>query len=137
MERRSAVKTTEGTHEKDADALHGRRESGHFEVAFAGAGVDAVVFDPDPVRGGKIVIQAKRYTYTVDVSSVRDLYGTVLNEGAMKGILFMSSSFGPDACEFAKDKPLTLLSGSNMLPFLQGHGVKAHIDLTARSTRTD
>jgi restriction system protein len=25
-------------------------------------GVDAVAFDPDPIRGGKIVIQAKRYT---------------------------------------------------------------------------
>ena len=42
-------------------------------------GVDALVFDPDPVRGGKYVIQAKRYTTTVDVSAVRDLYGTVLN----------------------------------------------------------
>ena len=48
-------------------------------------GVDAVAFDPDPIRGGKIVIQAKRYTNTVGVSAVRDLYGTVLNEGATKG----------------------------------------------------
>jgi restriction system protein len=36
-------------------------------------GVDAVAFDPDPIRGGKIVIQAKRYTHTVGVSAVRDL----------------------------------------------------------------
>lgn len=43
-------------------------------------GVDAVAFDPDPIRGGKIVIQAKRYTSTVGVSAVRDLYGTVMNE---------------------------------------------------------
>lgn len=28
-------------------------------------GVDAIAFDPDPIRGGKIVIQAKRYTNTV------------------------------------------------------------------------
>ena len=27
-------------------------------------GVDAVIFDPDPLRGGKIVVQAKRYTNT-------------------------------------------------------------------------
>ena len=45
-------------------------------------GVDAIAFDPDPIRGGKIVIQAKRYTSTVGVSFVRDLYGTVMNEGA-------------------------------------------------------
>ena len=43
-------------------------------------GVDAVVFDPDPIRGGKIVIQAKRYTNVVVVSAVRDLYGTLMNE---------------------------------------------------------
>jgi restriction system protein len=49
-------------------------------------GVDAVVFDPDPIRGGKIVIQAKRWTNTVGVAAVRDLYGTVMNEGANKGI---------------------------------------------------
>ena len=30
-------------------------------------GVDAVIFDPDPIRGGKIIIQAKRYTNTVGV----------------------------------------------------------------------
>ncbi len=30
-------------------------------------GVDAVAFDPDPIRGGKIVIQAKRYTNVVGV----------------------------------------------------------------------
>lgn len=41
-------------------------------------GVDAVAFDPDPIRGGKIVIQAKRYTNTVGVDAVRDLYGTVI-----------------------------------------------------------
>jgi restriction system protein len=92
-------------------------------------GVDAVAFDPDPVRGGKIVIQAKRYTNTVEVSAVRDLYGTVMNEGAMKGILVTTSTFGPDAYSFAKDKPLTLLDGSNLLHLLERHGRRAYIDL--------
>ena len=92
-------------------------------------GVDAIAFDPDPIRGGKIVIQAKRYTNTVGVASVRDLYGTVVNEGATKGILVSTSDYGPDAYEFAKDKPLTLLSGSNLLHLLQKHGHRAKIDL--------
>jgi restriction system protein len=93
-------------------------------------GVDAVAFDPDPIRGGKIVIQAKRYAYTVGVSAVRDLYGTVLNEGASKGILVTTSDYGPDAYEFANGKPLTLLSGSHLLHLLGKHGVSAHINLT-------
>jgi restriction system protein len=92
-------------------------------------GVDAVAFDPDPIRGGKIVIQAKRYTNTVSVSAVRDLYGTVLNEGATKGILVTTADYGPDAYEFAKGKPLTLLSGSELLYLLQKHGHRARIDL--------
>ncbi|HAB51915.1 MAG: hypothetical protein A2315_11005 [Ignavibacteria bacterium RIFOXYB2_FULL_35_12] len=92
-------------------------------------GVDAVAFDPDPIRGGKIVIQAKRYTNTVGVSAVRDLYGTVLNEGATKGILVTTSDYGSDAYEFAKGKPLTLLNGSNLLFLLEKHGHKAKIDL--------
>lgn len=92
-------------------------------------GVDAVAFDPDPIRGGKIVIQAKRYTNTVDVSAVRDLYGTVMNEGATKGILVTTSNFGPDAYNFAKDKPLTLMNGNNLLFLLSKHGHQARIDL--------
>jgi restriction system protein len=92
-------------------------------------GVDAVAFDPDPIRGGKIVIQAKRYTNPVDVAAVRDLYGTVMNEGATKGILVTTSSFGPDAYRFAKDKPLTLLDGSNLLHLLSKHGHRVRIDL--------
>ncbi len=92
-------------------------------------GVDAVAFDPDPIRGGKIVIQAKRYTNTVGVSAVRDLYGTTMNEGATKGILVTTADYGPDAYEFAKGKPITLLNGSNLLHLLQKHGYHAKIDL--------
>lgn len=92
-------------------------------------GVDAVAFDPDPIRGGKIVIQAKRYTNVVGVSAVRDLYGTTMNEGATKGILVTTANYGIDAYEFAKGKPLTLLNGSNLLHLLEKHGHKARIDL--------
>lgn len=92
-------------------------------------GVDAVAFDPDPIRGGKIVIQAKRYTNTVGVSAVRDLYGTVLNEGATKGILVTTSDYGPDAYEFSKNKPITLMNGANLLYLLEKFGIKARIDI--------
>lgn len=92
-------------------------------------GVDAIAFDPDPIRGGKIVIQAKRYTNTVGVAAVRDLYGTVHNEGATKGILVTTSDYGPDAYEFANGKPLTLLTGSELLYLLGKHGYSAKIDL--------
>ncbi len=92
-------------------------------------GVDAIAFDPDPIRGGKIVIQAKRYTNTVGVSAVRDLFGTVMNEGANKGILVTTSDYGSDSYEFAKGKPLTLLNGANLLYLLEKHGTRARIDI--------
>jgi len=92
-------------------------------------GVDAIAFDPDPIRGGKIVIQAKRYTNTVGVSAVRDLFGTVMNEGANKGILVTTSDYGPDSYEFAKGKPITLLNGANLLYLLEKHGTQAKIDI--------
>jgi len=107
------------------------RSGGEVKITQASrdGGVDAVAFDPDPIRGGKIVIQAKRYTNIVGVSAVRDLYGTTLNEGATKGILVTTADYGPDAYEFAKGKPLTLLNGSNLLHLLEKHGHKAKIDL--------
>lgn len=85
-------------------------------------GVDAVIFDPDPLRGGKIIIQAKRYTNVVDVSAVRDLFGAVMNEGANKGILVTTSHYGSESYSFAKDKPLTLLDGRELLSLLEKHG---------------
>lgn len=92
-------------------------------------GVDAVAFDPDPIRGGKIVIQAKRYTNTVPVSAVRDLYGTVINEGANRGILITTSDYGRDSYDFAQNKPITLLNGGHLLGLLQKNGIQGRIDI--------
>jgi restriction system protein len=95
------------------------------------AGVDAVASDPDPIRGGKSVIQAKRYTNVVGVSSVRDLYGTMINEGAAKGILVTTSHYGADSRDFAKDKPITLIDGPNLVHLLEEHGYRVRIDLAS------
>mgnify|MGYP002336127471 CR=1 FL=1 len=92
-------------------------------------GVDAVIFDPDPLRGGKIVIQAKRYTLPVDVSAVRDLYGTVMNEGANSGILVTTSHYGPEAYAFVQNKPLKLINGAQLLGLLEKAGYRFRIDL--------
>lgn len=93
-------------------------------------GVDAIAFDNDPVKGGKFIIQAKRYNNVVPVSATRELYGTVINEGAIKGILVTTSYFGNDSREFAKDKPITLLDGSNLIYLLNEYGYKkVHIEL--------
>lgn len=94
-------------------------------------GVDAVAFDTRPILGGKVVIQAKRYRDTVGVSSVRDLYGTMMNEGANKGILVCTSQYGREAHRFCEDKPIELIDGSGLLYLLKEHaGVSARINPT-------
>lgn len=116
------------------------RELFELEYARAGAkveitrasrdrGVDAVVFDPDPMRGGKFIVQAKRYVNTVDVASVRDLYGTLISEGAARGILVTTSQYGRDSYEFIANKPITLIDGAKLLGLLEKHGRKFKIDL--------
>jgi len=91
-------------------------------------GVDCVAYDPRPIFGGKVVIQAKRYKHTVGVSAVRDLFGTMQNEGASKGILVTTSGYGKASYEFASGKPLELLDGANLLHLLAEHtGIEAKI----------
>lgn len=93
-------------------------------------GVDCVAFDNRPIFGGKVVIQAKRYKNTVGVSAVRDLFGTVQNEGASKGILVTTSGYGGASYQFASGKPLELLDGANLLSLLADHtGVEARIQV--------
>lgn len=92
-------------------------------------GVDCVAYDPRPIFGGKVVIQAKRYKHTVGVSAVRDLFGTMQNEGASKGILVTTSGYGKSSFEFAEGKPLELLSGTHLLYLLaENAGIEARIE---------
>lgn len=113
-----------------------------FEKEFAGRGaevkitqasrdrgVDAIAFDPDPIHGGKYVIQAKRYTNTVDVSAVRDLCAVVRKEGASRGILVTTSTYGADAYAFANNEPVTLLNGAELLGRLRKYGYNFRINL--------
>ena len=92
-------------------------------------GVDAIAFDSDPIRGGKYVIQAKRYNKVVPVSAVRDLYGTMINEGAVKGLLVTTSYYGNDSREFVKDKPISLIDGSNLIQMFSEYGYDFKIEL--------
>jgi restriction system protein len=93
-------------------------------------GVDCVAYDARPIFGGKVVIQAKRYKNTVGVSAVRDLFGTMQNEGATKGILVATSGYGKASHEFANGKPLELIDGGNLLFLLQEHaGIEAKIEV--------
>jgi restriction system protein len=92
-------------------------------------GVDCVAWDNRPIFGGKVIIQAKRYKNTVGVAAVRDLFGTLHNEGANKGILVTTSGYGKAAFDFSQGKPIELLDGGNLLYLLKEHsGIDAKIE---------
>jgi restriction system protein len=60
---------------------------------------------------------------------VRDLFGTVHNEGASKGILVTTSGYGQSSFEFAQGNPLELIDGANLLFLLAEHaGIEAKIE---------
>ncbi|MGV9313771.1 restriction endonuclease [Streptomyces sp. NPDC003691] len=90
-------------------------------------GVDVDALDPAPIRGGKIVVQVKRYRNTVPPTAVRDLYGTVQDAGANKGVLVTTSRFGPGSHAFANGKPLELVSGPELVDLLQRHGLRGQL----------
>ncbi|MFH8237461.1 restriction endonuclease [Streptomyces sp. NPDC018321] len=90
-------------------------------------GVDVDALDPTPIRGGKIVVQVKRYRNTVPPAAVRDLYGTVQDAGANKGVLVTTSGFGPGSHTFANGKPLELVSGPELVDLLHRHGLRGRL----------
>ncbi|MGW6690637.1 restriction endonuclease [Streptomyces sp. NPDC054961] len=90
-------------------------------------GVDVEALDPAPIRGGRIVVQVKRYRNTVPPTAVRDLYGTVQDRGANKGVLVTTATFGPGSYTFANGKPLELVPGAELVDLLHLHGLRGRL----------
>ncbi|MCX4528558.1 MULTISPECIES: restriction endonuclease [unclassified Streptomyces] len=90
-------------------------------------GVDVEAVDPAPIRGGRIVVQVKRYRNTVPPTAVRDLYGTVQDKGANKGVLVTTASFGPGSYTFANGKPLELVPGADLVDLLHQYGLRGRL----------
>ncbi|MGW7328287.1 restriction endonuclease [Streptomyces sp. NPDC054840] len=90
-------------------------------------GVDVEAVDPAPIRGGRIVVQVKRYRNTVPPTAVRDLYGTVQDKGANKGVLVTTASFGPGSYTFANGKPLELVPGAALVELLHQYGLRGRL----------
>jgi len=94
----------------------------HLTRPSSDAGVDAVAFDPDPIRGGKIIIQAKRYQDLVPKSAVRELIGAMGIERATRGYLVTTGRFSRDARELASEHNVTLFDGRELLHQLHTYG---------------
>ncbi|SEN76390.1 restriction system protein [Mesobacillus persicus] len=99
-------------------------------------GVDAVILDPDPIRGGKYIIQAKRYNDVVPPSAVRELNGIMNDEGAARGILVTTAYFGKESRDFVKNKPISLIDGPQLVYMLNEHGYKVKCEINKGKKET-
>ena len=79
-------------------------------------GIDILAHDDTPVTGGTYLVQCKRYSpdHKVGVSEVRELYGTMQEKHAAKGVLVTSSAFTTGALRFAEDKSIELIDGPHL-----------------------
>lgn len=92
-------------------------------------GIDGVIFDDDPIRGEKYIIQAKKYNDIVSPSAVRELSGTMHHEKATRGILITTGYFGPDSHTFAKDNNITLIDGNRLVYMLNSYGYTVRCEI--------
>jgi restriction system protein len=90
-------------------------------------GVDVVAVNPEPITGGRLVVQRKRYASTIGSPVVRDLYGALTHERASKAILITTSGFSPDAIAFAEGKPIELINGRQLEQLCHRYGIDAHV----------
>jgi hypothetical protein len=82
-------------------------------------GVDIEAFNPQPIVGGRVVVQCKRTSGTIGAAVVRELYGVVTAANATKGVLITTSDFSTDARQFAENKPLDLINGRQLEQLIQ------------------
>jgi restriction system protein len=91
-------------------------------------GVDIDAENTNPILGGRVLVQCKRYQGSVGAPVVRDLYGAVTHARAMKGILITTSFFTAEAAKFAEGQPIELIDGRELQRLLQEHGLLAEPD---------
>jgi restriction system protein len=86
-------------------------------------GIDAVVFNSEPMVGGECIIQAKRYSRGVPVESVRALAGSLHdNKNATKAILVTTSYFTAEGQAFAdRSGRMELIDGRHFKALLYEH----------------
>jgi Holliday junction resolvasome RuvABC ATP-dependent DNA helicase subunit len=75
-------------------------------------GIDIVAILDRPITGGRYLFQCKRYApdSLVGAATVREFYGAVTAEKAVKGILITTSEFTAQAREFAERVGVELIS---------------------------
>lgn len=89
-------------------------------------GIDCIAVDYRPMLGGKIVIQVKRFSGVVGVTTIRELYGVMQHLRANKGIVITTGGYSKSATSFAQNKPMELIDGDALLSQLRRVGLNKY-----------
>jgi restriction system protein len=97
------------------------RRQGYRVTERGGVGADGGIDLELRTRDKTLVAQCKRWKVrTVGVELVRELYGAMVGEEAHGAIFVTSGSYTPDAIDFARDKPIKLVDGRELVNLLKG-----------------
>jgi hypothetical protein len=88
-------------------------------------GVDIVALLDRPFSGGRYIFQCKRYSggNLVGAPAIRDFYGAVMADRAVKGIFITTSEFTTHAKEFASQSGIELVNRARLDQLLEEYQV--------------
>jgi len=89
-------------------------------------GIDIIAVLDKSIIGGKYLFQCKRYApdNLVGASAIRDFYGAVTADRAVKGVFVTTSDFTPQAREFADKTGIELIDAAKLKALLHDHGLQ-------------
>jgi restriction system protein len=120
---RSGIDSMLGLSWQEFEQLVGEayRRQGYRVTERGGGGADGGIDLQLRTKDKTLVVQCKRWkTRTVGVELVRELYGAMTGEEAHGAIFVTSGSYTPDAIDFARDKPIKLMEGHELVRLLRG-----------------
>jgi len=88
-------------------------------------GIDVIAVLDKPIIGGKYLFQCKRYApdNLVGASAVRDFYGAVTADRAVKGVFVTTSDFTPQARDFGDKAGIELIDAAKLRALLDEYGL--------------
>ena len=90
-------------------------------------GIDCILNNNDPIMGGKVIGQVKRYKNNIDIPKLREFESVLRNSDAMKGIFISTSNFSTQCEKFAADNNISLINGSLLVDYFNQHGINSYI----------
>lgn len=101
-------------------------ELGYEAVHTGGSGdggIDLVLETPD---GARALAQCKRYSETVGPAAVREFFGVLTHENAIRGYLVTTGTFSLESERWAHGKPIVLVDGSQFANVLNESSGETH-----------